>query len=53
EMAMETSLLALREEIGAELDVLGLTGEEARRIARFELARYAAHALMMPYGSFL
>jgi len=53
EMAMETCLLALREEIGAELETLGLKGEEARRIARFELARYAAHALMMPYGAFL
>lgn len=53
EMAMETCLLALREEIGTELEALGLKGEEARRIARFELARYAAHALMMPYGAFL
>lgn len=53
EMAMETCLLALREEIDGELDGLGLAGEEARRIARFELARYAAHALIMPYGVFL
>lgn len=53
EMAMEACLLALTEEIGAELQALALSGEEARRIARFELARYAAHALMMPYGAFL
>jgi hypothetical protein len=35
------------------LDGLPLSSSEARRIARFELARYAALALMMPYGAFL
>ncbi len=29
------------------------SSDEARRIARFELARYAALALLMPYGAFL
>lgn len=53
EMAMETCLLALTQEIGEELQSLALSSEEAKRIARFELARYAAHALMMPYGGFL
>jgi predicted transcriptional regulator/DNA-binding XRE family transcriptional regulator len=53
ELAMEGALLALGPEIAAELDALSLSGPEARRIARFELARYAAHALMMPYGAFL
>ncbi|GLQ36884.1 Cro/Cl family transcriptional regulator [Rhizobium albus] len=53
EVAMEACQLALRDEIGAALDTLGLDGDEARRLARFELARYAAHALMMPYGAFL
>lgn len=53
EIAMEACLLALTEEIGAELQALALSGEEAKRIARFELARYAAHALMMPYGAYL
>lgn len=53
ELAMEVSLLALTAEISAELEALALSGEEARRIARFELARYAAHALMMPYAAFL
>ncbi len=53
EMAMEACLLALTDEIGVELQALALSGEEAKRIARFELARYAAHALMMPYGAFL
>ncbi|MFN7169462.1 MAG: ImmA/IrrE family metallo-endopeptidase, partial [Pannonibacter sp.] len=53
ELAMEVALLALGPEIAAELDALSLSGPEARRIARFELARYAAPALMMPYGTFL
>ncbi|MES5098352.1 short-chain fatty acyl-CoA regulator family protein [Agrobacterium sp. BA1120] len=53
EMAMEACLLALTKEIGTELQALVLSGEEAKRIARFELARYAAHALMMPYGAYL
>ncbi|MBN7807373.1 XRE family transcriptional regulator [Agrobacterium rosae] len=53
EMAMEACLLALTDEIGTELQALALSGEEAKRIARFELASYAAHALMMPYGAYL
>jgi hypothetical protein len=53
ELAMEVALLALGKEISIELDALPLSTGEARRIARFELARYAAHALMMPYGPFL
>ena len=53
EMAMEACLLALTTEIGFELASLPLSSEEAKRIARFELARYAAHALMMPYGTYL
>ncbi|MBB4064167.1 helix-turn-helix domain-containing protein [Gellertiella hungarica] len=53
EIAQEASLLAFREEIMEQLEGLALSGSEARRIARFELARYAAHALMMPYGEFL
>lgn len=53
ELAMEACLLSFPGDISAELDTLSLTGDEARRIARFELARYAAHALMMPYGAFL
>lgn len=53
ELAMEVSLLAFHAEIDAELDSLLLQTAEARRIARFELARYAAHALLMPYGDFL
>lgn len=53
EIAMEVALLVLGQEIDAELDDLAFSSGEAVRIARFELARYAAHALMMPYGAFL
>lgn len=53
ELAMEVALLAFGPQIVAELEALSLSSDEARRIARFELARYAAHALMMPYGAFL
>lgn len=53
EIAQEASLLAFGDALAAELDGLGLSGDEARRIARFELARYAAHAVMMPYRAFL
>ncbi len=53
ELAMEVSLLAFAEEIAAELAELNLSSNEARRIGRFELARYAAHAVMMPYGAFI
>lgn len=53
EIATEVSLLAMREEIAAELDALALSTPEANRIARFELARYASHALLMPYGAYL
>ncbi|MBD9373815.1 DUF2083 domain-containing protein [Rhizobium sp. ARZ01] len=52
EIAMETVQIVLQDEIMAELNDLKLLGNEARRIARFELARYAAHALMMPYEAF-
>ncbi|MCB1446539.1 MAG: DUF2083 domain-containing protein [Rhizobiaceae bacterium] len=53
EMAQEACQIALREEISAAVDALALSSGEARRIARFELARYAALAMMMPYGDFL
>ena len=53
EVAMEAALLRMRVAIDAEVKALKLSGDEARRIARFELARYAAHALMMPYQPFL
>lgn len=53
EIAMETCQLAFGDVLMKTVDELGLTGAEARRLGRFELARYAAHALMMPYGAFL
>lgn len=53
EVAMEAALIALQEEIRSELDALNFSTGEAKRIGRFELARYAAHALIMPYGAFL
>ncbi|MHA7969794.1 helix-turn-helix domain-containing protein [Rhizobium sp. CAU 1783] len=53
EVAIEVSLLALGEAMLAELEALSLSTSEARRLGRFELARYAAHALIMPYGAFL
>ncbi|MBB3313070.1 hypothetical protein FHT78_004858 [Rhizobium sp. BK196] len=53
EIAIEVARLALRPEIEAALDELPLSSDEARRIARFELTRSAALALLMPYGAFL
>jgi XRE family transcriptional regulator, fatty acid utilization regulator len=53
EIAMEAALLRMQVAIAAEIESLKLSSPEARRIARFEMARYAAHALMMPYPAFL
>lgn len=53
EIAMEAALIRMRVVIEAEVEALKLASDEARRIARFEMARYAAHALMMPYAAFL
>ncbi|KQR77704.1 helix-turn-helix domain-containing protein [Rhizobium sp. Leaf341] len=53
EVAMEAAHFAMPEALAEALDALPLTSGEARRIARFELARYAALALMMPYTAFL
>jgi len=53
EMAQEACQIALHAEVSATLSTLGLTSAEANRIGRFELARYAALALMMPYGACL
>jgi len=52
EVAMEASLIRLREALVIEVDALKLGSDEARRLARFELARYAALALMIPYAPF-
>ncbi|HEX2017645.1 MAG TPA: short-chain fatty acyl-CoA regulator family protein [Aurantimonas sp.] len=52
ETAMEACLLAFGDVVAAENDTFGFTSDEARRLGRFELLRYAAHALMMPYLAF-
>ncbi|WP_422372719.1 helix-turn-helix domain-containing protein [Hoeflea sp.] len=52
EVAMEAALIRMNVAIAAGINELKLSSDEARRIARFELARYAAHALMMPYQAF-
>lgn len=52
EIALEACLLEMRSEIDTEIEALKPGSDEARRLARFELARYAAHALMMPYEAF-
>jgi XRE family transcriptional regulator, fatty acid utilization regulator len=52
EIAIEACLIRMRVAIAAEIEALRLSSDEARRLARFELARYAAHALMMPYEPF-
>jgi predicted transcriptional regulator len=49
---MEACLVRMRVAIPAELQALKLSSDEACRLGRFELARYAAHALMMPYQAF-
>ena len=52
EIAVEVAQLAFGDQIAVELDQLDFGSDEARRLGRFELARYAAHAIMMPYGAF-
>jgi predicted transcriptional regulator/DNA-binding XRE family transcriptional regulator len=53
EVAMEVCQLRMATAIAGEIEALKLSSDEARRLARFELGRYAAHALMMPYQPFL
>ena len=52
EVAIEVSLAHMKAAVGAEIEALRLSSDEAGRLARLELGRYAAHALMMPYGRF-
>jgi len=52
EVAMEASLMRMTVAVAAEIQALKFGTDEARRLARFELGRYAAHALMMPYQAF-
>ncbi len=53
EIAMEVVLLAERQRIDDEVAYLKLSSNEANRLARFELARYTALAMMMPYDKVL
>ncbi len=53
EVAIEVVLLAERQRIDDEVAYLKFSSNEADRLARFELARYAALALMMPYDATL
>ncbi|MBX3584167.1 MAG: DUF2083 domain-containing protein [Rhizobiaceae bacterium] len=52
EVAMECCLIRMRDALALEMNALKLSSDEARRLARFELARYAALALMLPYAAF-
>ncbi len=52
EVAMEACLIRLRDALAVEVEALKLGSDEARRLARFELARYASLALMLPYAAF-
>ena len=52
EVALEAVLLRMGDAIGAEIADLALSSDEARRLARFEIGRYAANALAMPYAAF-
>lgn len=52
EVAMEACLIRMRDALASEVEALKLSSDEARRLARFEFARYAGLALMMPYVAF-
>jgi hypothetical protein len=52
EIAMEAALIRMQVVVAAEIQAMKFSSDEARRIARFEFGRYAAHALMMPYAAF-
>lgn len=52
EIATEACLIRMSVSVARAIQDLGLSSDEAKRIARFELGRYAAHALMMPYAAF-
>lgn len=52
EIAVEACLIRMKGAVQSEIQALRLASDEARRLARFELGRYGAHALMMPYAAF-
>lgn len=53
ELAAEVTLLAIPQALQEELNLLTLSSDEAHRLVRNELSRYAALAMLMPYGAFL
>ncbi|MEE9313452.1 MAG: short-chain fatty acyl-CoA regulator family protein [Rhizobiaceae bacterium] len=52
-LAQELILLRESKIIDEELELLKIEGDEAVRLARMELARYGALAVLMPYDKFL
>lgn len=53
QLAFQIGMLEQRDLIDAAVDKAGLTGREAKGLARTSLANYFAAALLMPYGRFL
>ncbi len=53
EVALEVALLAERTLIEEEVEFLKLATPEAKRLARFEIARLMALAMILPYEKFL
>ncbi len=52
-LAQELILRREGQVLDEEVELLGIVGDEARRLARMELARYAALAVLMPYERML
>lgn len=53
QLAAQIALLRHRDRLNAIVDPAGLSGDEARRLARIALANYFAGAVLMPYDRFL
>ncbi len=51
-LAQELVLLRESSVLDEEIELLNISGDEARRLARQELARYTALAVLMPYDKF-
>ncbi len=52
-LAQELILLREGKVVDEEVELLQIKGDEAVRLARMELSRYGALAVLMPYGKFL
>lgn len=52
ELCTEVALLALSDQIDSAVLRLNLKSDPAKKIARWEMARYGARAMMMPYRKF-